>query len=192
MSDIAGAYVKAQAEETSFRASISSGLIQKIGATINQALTGSLPLPLGSIECSVLNENQFQALRNDGWVLCKGQSIVGSQLNILTSATNAPDNRGRINRGKAYASGNDPHGNPSVGAVFADTFASHTHSGSLSSSDAIVTSNNTVALTINPGGDNPGVFPTVISGGIIVAINAFGTNETRPNCVTVNFFIRIN
>jgi hypothetical protein len=192
MSDIAGAYSKVQAEETSFRSSISTDLIKKIGATINLAITGASPLTLGSIECSILTEAQFQGLRNTGWVLCDGRNIIGSQLNILTGATSIPDNRGRINRGKAYASGNDPNGNPSVGATFTDTYALHNHSGSLSSSDAIVTSNNTVALTINPGGNNPGVFPTGISGGIIVAINAFGTNESRPNCVTVNFFIRIN
>jgi hypothetical protein len=78
------------AEETAYKASISELTMQKMGASINYILQNGNS-QIGDIVHSALTEAQFQALRGNNWVLMSGQSIVGSDLAILTGITTLPD-----------------------------------------------------------------------------------------------------
>jgi hypothetical protein len=190
MSNIPSAFNKVHEEETEFRSSVGTSLLTKVGGTINQGLDNASPVPLGSIEMSMLTELQFQAVRNDGWILCDGRSIAGSALASLTGSTTAPDSRGRFLRGKDNGAGQDPNGDLPIGTQVADSFQSHSHSSSISSPDGTVTG--TGYFTVAAGTIRAGVFPTDANAAITIALNPAGGPESRPNNVTVNFFIRIN
>lgn len=191
MSNIPSSFSKIQIEETAFRTSVGTDLLTRIGASINQGIDNAVPIPLGSVEMSMLTELQFQSVRNAGWVLCDGRDITGSALHTLTGQAIAADSRGRFARGKDHGRGLDPNGNLPIGTQRPDTQLAHAHfPANLVSPDAA--SSGTSFIVAQSGSDIGGLFPTESSSAISISLSPTGAAESRPTNVTVNFFIRIN
>jgi len=55
---------------------------------------------IGHIISAMLDEQTFRGIHGPGWVLSRGQSVVGSRYNELTGQTAVPDLRGMALRGK--------------------------------------------------------------------------------------------
>ena len=53
---------------------------------------------VGDYKFSLLSETQFQLLNGDGWVVAKGQEIIGSKFSELTGINRLPDGRGMFVR----------------------------------------------------------------------------------------------
>jgi hypothetical protein len=145
----------------------------------------SHPDCLGCIDQSVLSELEFQNANGSSWVLCKGQSIIGSKLAQATGKSTVPDLRGVFLRGKSF-------GQRGVGDVETETYQEdavgpHSHTQRYYDPSAPDTKErNGQGIFWNGGykfSDGPGVF---VQGPIPAS------SETRPKNVTVNFFCKVN
>ena len=147
---------------------------------------------VGTIISSMLTEAQFQAEKSTDWVLADGRSVAGSKYSTLTGNANLPDMRGRFLRGKNNgASGADynPDGDSALGAFQADktavnslTISQHSYRSGSSSE--------------HHGYNGAGIFhggPWYYNNATAYVNNhtMSGQNETSPNNVTVNYFIKI-
>lgn len=135
---------------------------------------------IGEIKSSMLTLTQMQNLYGSGWVLCDGGSCAGSIYENITSNSTVPDLRAAFLRGAGTSTQFTQNHTTTLGGVEDDAIQSHTHESQLST---------------NPGGalgfargdaTYVGTLATTAPAGARTA------NETRPNNVGVNFFIRIN
>ena len=191
MTDLTAIKKNIQAEETQFKSSVSESTMQKIGSSINWVNQNSVHV-LGEIKQSMLTVAQFQAEIGTTWVLCDGQSSVGSDYEAVTGKSTVPDlvTNQRflrqtdldINIGTTQASDNISH-NHGQRTGYAD------ESGNLAPASARTLSG-TPSTISNPGIAGTAT-PTVFIGQRVTT-DASGGTESRPVNVWVNFFIKIN
>lgn len=133
---------------------------------------------IGEIRMAYLTQSQFQSEMGPGWVSADGRNVSGSSYATLTGASNIPDLRGVFLRGKDNGRGINPDGDLALGSYQGDSLESHNH---------------IVRVT---AGSNGGSIPSTATSTTAYqqpySTNASGGNETRPNCSTINYFIRIN
>lgn len=146
---------------------------------------------IGDIITSILTEAQFQAQRNNGWVLMDGRNVGGSKYATTTGNNVIPDARGMFLRGKnnGRADGKqNPDGDVAVGTYQADMYTSHTH---IQNAHA-----HPYTAAGAAGGWGSGLEaerPYASNTGATTATNQnSGGNETRSKNITVNYFIKIN
>lgn len=143
---------------------------------------------VGSVQQSILSEDEFQSLAGDCWVLMAGQTLSGTDLGTITTIrdgsgsgntidgglnamTNLPVASGRFLR---TAGGNaEP-----VGQIQDDSVGPHNHAiqgyeADSAADDGFLPRGTTATNSINTTTHNP-------------------TGETRPENLTVNTFIKIN
>lgn len=174
----------------------------------------SKEMPVGTVISSFLNFEQFNvATRNNEkspgqiwtsnkskWSPCDGRPIPNSKLLALAAFTNAPDLRGVFLRGinaiDPYYTVNPQNSqlNPeqrSIGEFQASSIQNHNHLISGSRGLLYYTPN---WLKGGDGGDFIGAIGTPGKGNrdILRTDNDGGTSETRPNNVTVYYYIKIN
>jgi hypothetical protein len=159
---------------------------------------------LGEIRQSILNVEQFQRMYGDGWVLLKGQSAEEIRASDLVSLgywpenTPLPDARGIFLRSKHHdrsdGTGN-PDGDLPVGTYQESQFQRHDHSGGDHSHPLPLDLwqpqgpvKNHLRVKSSTSQHLP--FDCTGQSGRIIAPE--GGNETRPRCVTVNTFIKID
>ena len=162
---------------------------------------------IGASATAYLTEAQFQGLFGTGWILQDGRSVVGSRYAALTGATNAPDARGRVIRGKDNSASVNPDGELALGQVQGDAFGSHTHVQNAHNHTQDPHVHNAAGETAARGtGPNTGwgiaagqtngaagVQSATATNQAATATNqSSGGNETRMKNVTANHFIRIN
>lgn len=210
MTDIPSAFNPIQQESVSFNNPVSESSLNAIGATVNGLL--SVVLPVGCVIESMLTEAQFQTEIGNTtapflWVLADGRNVLGSTYNIVTGNTTIPDLRGLFTRGKnnGRSDGNqNPDGDLALGALQANQFGTHNHSFSDPGHAHTTTYSGTglvpklrsaaygsgSAVSATDATGSNAIVTDVSSTGIGFVAN--GGNETRPTCVTVNVFIRIN
>ena len=139
---------------------------------------------VGDIVASLLTEEQFQAIRGPNWILADGRDVQGSAFAQLFGNNFVPDLRGMFLRGKQNGR-NDGRGNETeaaLGEYQADAFASHQHGVAPAAGQVAGFATGVRAAQSDPAGQD------VLNGNTGEA----GEDETRPENVTVNFFIRIN
>ncbi|RMG19473.1 MAG: hypothetical protein D6729_05135 [Deltaproteobacteria bacterium] len=139
---------------------------------------------VGDIVASLLTEEQFQAIRGPNWILADGRDVQGSAFAQLFGNNFVPDLRGVFLRGKQN-NRNDGKGNPNeiaLGEYQADAFKRHQHGVAPSAGPEAGFATGVKAAASDPAGQD------VLNGNTGEA----GEEETRPQNVTVNFFIRIN
>lgn len=159
------------------------------GSTFTPFETGESTGTIGDVRSSFLTEAQFQARMGAGWVLCSGQSAVGSEYESITGNTTVPDARGRALRMKDHAAGVNPS-DLTVGVTQDDSFQGHKHD---------------IAPTIYSETNAGGVLPAATGAGVARSDNWVGNpindgsngtprtaSETRMKNVTINFFCKIN
>lgn len=198
MADVPSVAKYIQVEETDERRPCSESTIQKIAGSINYILDQIDSEAVGSIIASMMTEAQIQAARGVGWIQCDGRSIVGSTLESINGFTTAPDLRGIFVRGKNNGkTGNlaNKDGDLAIGTYQADKFGDHSH-------NADPDQNGDYASTYIANGDGASPHVQTDSGaakfnvdGTIVpslTVDPFGSIETRPDCVVVNLFVRID
>lgn len=131
----------------------------------------------------MLATEQFVKINGTGWILADGRAVTGSSYAKLVEE-HVPDLRGVFLRGKNY--GRDPNsgnaeGDLRVGAFQPHRFARHSHA--------------TVQMIYNNNIDGVDSAVTHSSEHHNEAVRTGEEGdsiETRPNCVTVNWFICIN
>lgn len=202
MSNTAPSFLQIQQESITFNQPASEASMTAIAGLANALRV--IMLPVGSIVDSMLTEAQWHSEDQDAtrWIIADGRSVVGSAYQILTGFTNVPDLTGRFRRGKGA---NNPDGNLALGTFTAAKFESHTHGVVLNDPAHFHTVNGKPAggTTTTPPPfliDNPynaaGAtysYPTTgVPTGITVGIVNTGGNDTAPENITVNPFIRIN
>lgn len=189
MSEVTGYYEKIQSEETEFKAAVGEKVMEKIAATINKALDDFPPLPVGTIQKSMLTLEQFQEIMSDKWVLCLGQDVTGSAYHTLTGKTIAPQMYGRFTRMKDHGAGRNEAGDLSLGAIQYDQLEDHTHSLTYNMGGA---SNHDTVRNFDSGSTRELSLGTQLANMLTITVGSTGGNESRPENVTVNYFIKIN
>lgn len=212
MSDILSSPLYIQVEGAEYRAPVSESLIQSIGGSTNWLLDKVYQLlesanPIGTVIASTLTESQFQAIMTNGWVLCAGQSIVGSDLFNLTGQTTAIDLRGRYIRMKDHGAGITPDGDLAIGATISDQFGQHNHGYAQNPHSHLYNSASIFATAANAGrlATRTGFVATVsndydfvdvtqatTSDNAGISFSVSGGAETRPKSLILNYFIRVN
>lgn len=187
-----------QNEETSPLCPASESMLQKVGGSQNYCMDALQQFAIGEVVGSMLTLTQFQAIMGTGWILCDGESVVGSQYQILTSNNNVPDARGQFFRGQqgARTDGNgNPDGNLPLATYTPDNFASHAHDNTT----VLFGFGGFFLATLDPRGvtasgtDFDHVNDAFSS--LSVSLQLYGTGlglETQPYNGTINWFIRIN
>ena len=189
MSDIAGYYEKIQSEETEFKTAVSEILLEKIGATINKALDDVISLPVGSIQASMLTVEQFATVMGPHWYLCNGQSASGTAYRSTYGFTNVPDLRGKFTRCKDNGRSLNPDGDLALGASQTNMLQTHNHNRTL----ALTTASNMAPTKIMDNGPNRNIcLGNNLSNILTIEILNTGGAENRPECVTVNYFIKVD
>lgn len=189
MSAVPSVAKEIQIEETDFRSPGSESMLQKISGSQHYLLDASDQYAVGEIFESMLTEVQLQAILGSGYVLCDGRDVTGSKYEEITSSPFIPDARGiflRNQQGSRSDGVGNVDGNLPIGTLQTDSVVEHSHS--------IIAAFN--IMTFNGGQVSR---PLVSTGTWInqlanfqVNIEPTTGNETRPKCVTVNVFIRIN
>ena len=163
-----------------------------------KAILAPAQFAIGSIQQSILDLAQFQALNGAGWVLMDGSDISGSALATLTGTTTLPDATGCFLRnagGEAAAVGvvqNDQM-QRLYGAV---SRSGVTATGAYTGGDGVYARTNFQDRNRAP---NYVTIDQVLSRGLIFD-SSFSTveggartgSETRPINISVNYFIKIN
>lgn len=137
-------------------------------------------LSVGTIQQSLLTENQFQSLQGNCWVTMLGQDVTGTDYHSIIGKTSSPNASGKSLRnvgGNATSLGNYQN----------DAFQGHRHGGkdypSGSGGDLLTELNysniNTNNAVVKPTPDCSNGTPRT-------------ANETKPTNISVNFFIKIN
>ncbi len=154
----------------------------------------------GEIRQSILSEEQFRNTYGEGWILMDGRNIENSDLARTYGLTNVPDARGVFLRGKNHNRDDgkgDPHGDQTCGTYQEDQLKSHKHTdkGHSHGFDLnFFTSNNVGGAQPARGGGHHHEGESVV-GNIKTGqadIEPTGGSETRPRCIVVNTFIKIN
>lgn len=151
-------------------------------------------MPVGSVVHSMLTEAQFQAENGFGWVLARGQSVVGSRYQTITGSPNAPDLRGVFlrgkNNGRSTSSGN-ASADRALGTYEGDAIRNITGDIGIwanpESYSGVFANNGTTAQS-RPGNGSFSQWRANFNASRVVPTAA----ENRPRNVTVNIFIKIN
>lgn len=195
MSDYFGPISKLQAEQVGFRDAISEGTAKQLAAAINAALLNVNKAAVGEIEYSMLTLTQFQAEKGEGWVLANGAPLPpGSLYASIIGGTNVPDLGGYFFRMKANGSVLDPNAVANnLGGFEANSVHQHLHNGVISSAEPgkFPLATNETADQTDGGTYGAAAFPVAVNL-YSFTIDPSGGNESRPRCVTVNVFIKIN
>ena len=180
MTDIASVKKKIQIEETQYRSAVSESTAQKMGGTVNWIIDNSA-FAVGDIVTSMLTEAQFQAQRNNSWVLMNGQPCIGSDYEALTGNSSVPDmiNGQRFLRQAAADN--------ATGVLQADENKSHNHGGSSLAFYTKVAPGDPGFDGITAGNGTINIYRQYVEAG-----GNSGGDETRPKNLWVNFFIKIN
>lgn len=161
---------------------------------------------VGDIKNSILTEAQFQSIHGALWVLMDGRDVTNSTYHLVTSNTNIPDARGQYIRGKNNGR-SDGKENPagelsegtqqgedtklngiSIATVGADA---HAHAAGVGYCGGFGSFGS--GTTGNLQGCHNGTRDaTTANGAHGHTITLNGDNETRPNTVIVNYFIKID
>jgi len=198
MPDVPSEAKYTQVEETDENNPCSESTLQKIAGSINYILDQIDSEAVGSIIACMMTEAQIQAARGVGWIQADGRSIAGSRLALLTGMTTAPDLRGVFVRGKnngKTGSFSNPDGELALGTYQADQFGSHRHNvnaaqnGDYASTKISTADGAAPHIKTASGGAKFNVSGTINPS---LTIDPFGDSETRPDCVVVNLFIRID
>ena len=147
---------------------------------------------VGTIVESMLTESQFQSEFNNTWVLADGRDVTGSAYADLTGNNNIPDLRGMFLRGKnnGRSDGSEnPDGDVVLGTQQDGAFKEHSHSVIYNSGVAVVQDGTKVFSNAGNTWENAG---GETSSSTTNMIDNSGGNETRPNNVTINYFIKVN
>lgn len=166
---------------------------------------------LGEIRQSILSVENFRRIYGEGWVPMHGQDIARSNLRLegLWGSDRLPDSRGLflrcMNSGQSFGLGN-PVGDLPVGSRQEDEFKTHWHTGVTSSGNPYPY--RTVGAG-EAGKDSSHNHQTGWTGstGFVdrtdrgwsnsehthdLVIHPTGGLETRPRCMIVNTFIKVN
>jgi hypothetical protein len=157
-------------------------------------------MPVGSVVHSMLTEAQFQAENGFGWVLARGQSVVGSRYQTITGSPNAPDLRGVFlrgkNNGRSTSSGN-ASADRALGTYEGDAIRNIT--GGTNRNETAGTGYSgtgygaVVATDFATKFQSSGLTPSMGRAWNFDASRVVPTAaENRPRNVTVNIFIKIN
>ena len=162
---------------------------------------------LGEVRQSLLSKEDFQAMYGDAWVEMNGQDIESSDLykEKLWSSKTIPNASGVFlrcsNNGRTAAEGN-PDGDIAVGTFQADEVVSHHHGFTPPNAGIIGTHELLVGLVPRSRAEMGGLQPggAMGDGGQLGAARrhfpahtiSVGGSETRPRCITVNTYIKIN
>jgi hypothetical protein len=153
---------------------------------------------LGEIRNSILSKQDFQKIYGTQWVLMNGDDIQDSDLfkERLWGETTLPDARGRFlrcfNAGQSLEEGNPEGDQIKIGDQQTDTFKKHNHGGGNHSHKynggpgGRICAGNDLSSVIGYGVNNYG---TTHCGQIV---KDEGGSETRPRCIIVNTFIKVN
>ncbi len=176
---------------------------------------------VGDVKFSILNPTQFAAENGNCWIPMDGRSISGSRLNSYLSSI--PNAGGMFLRAQDFggsygqnASDNDPDRShaSTIATVQGHTYASHNHSGSISSdgnhSHTYLDTYHSEKITgddgYNGSGDSDGDNSNPLENGRVVGrttdaagshshtvtINNSGSTETRPKNLNLWIYIRVN
>jgi hypothetical protein len=167
------------------------GYFDTISSGAVNGVANSIEGGVGDIKSAHMTEVEFVNANGPGWILADGRNVAGSAWATANSATNIPDARGMVLRGKnnGRADGNqNPAGDKVLGEFEGDQMQGHVH-GTNIHDDAVGGSGRSFGQMQF---DNPNqIFTTV-------PIND-GTNgnprtgpETRMKNITVNYFIKVN
>lgn len=164
---------------------------------------------IGSIQQSILDLSQFQALNGTDWVLMDGSDISGSALATLTGTTTAPDATGCFLRnaggdadaiGVQQADGTAINGQ-AITTAFEGSYGNTWLGGAMGPTNSLTFGTGNVAtgtgllqgmLKVTDVGYNNG--QGLGSYGLMKVSNTFTSTdtETRPINIAVNYFIKIN
>ena len=158
---------------------------------------------IGEVKSAMLNVSQFQSQSGSGWVLCNGQSCVGSVYSQITGNNNVPDMRGTVPRMKDNGKGLDPAGDLSLGTYQASSTAKPTTAFTTGTESATHTHGMPTRGNVGPGASgyewvDPSLphtadIPTNTESATHThTITGGGDAETRAKSTILNFFIRIN
>lgn len=149
---------------------------------LSQRVLTSL-LPVGTILPSMLDTVQFNEVTQSGWVLADGRNVNGSIYFEITRIDTVPDLRGMFLRGLNVDRNDgkeDPGlGDRKIGSFQDDLLGSHSHDLETNNDGSPTTSSYKVTAWTKEKGSN-------------VATFAAGGSETRPNNISVYFYIKIN
>lgn len=202
MSNTAPSFLPIQQESITFNQPTSEASMTAIAGLVNALRF--IMLPVGSIVDSMLTEAQWHSEDQDStrWIIADGRNVAGSAYQILTGNATVPDLTGRFRRGKGA---NNPDGDLALGTLSAAKFGTHTHGVVLNdpSHHHTVNGKPAGATTTTPPPfliDNPynaaGAtfsYPTTgVPTGITIGIVNAGSNDTAPENITINSFIRVN
>lgn len=193
MTDITAQLIKIQAEETDYRSAISEGTLTRIGAAINWIIENTSQ-KVGDVQTSMLTETQFQASRDNKWVLMDGRDVTGSDYAILTGNTVIPDARATVLRMKDNARALDPAGDAALGSYQADQIAAHRHFWAVAGagSTGLLTANNTTNHQVSGSDFTDNLFAPTATEPTVGRTSNVGSAETRAKATIVNYFIKIN
>jgi hypothetical protein len=173
MSAIAPSTTPVQLESLNTGNPVSESALIAMGGTVNYALANAGQV--GDIVSSGLDTATFQALRNTTWILCNGQSALGTQWEALTGLSTVPQLCGAFPRGKNNGTGLDPNGELLIGTYVSDQVAAHVHSYQ------------------EPAGGSGGGSASGTSGQApFTSTSSYGGAETAPKYSVVNFFVKVN
>lgn len=186
-------------------------------ASLGRAKAGAVPfaveagngIPIATIVASLLDETEFAGVQGPGWVLADGREVTGSAYHKLGKGTNVPDLRGMFLRGKNSGREDElanPEGDLVLGEVQGAQLAQHGHvvTDPGHRHQAPTTDGTTGTLEVPNGvagafdyavGADTNSSVTGVTIGNSSATSADPTavgDETRPQNVTVNYFIRVN
>jgi hypothetical protein len=194
MSAVAGYFERIQDQEVAHRYDVDYKLIEKVAATINQVLSTMEPLPVGYVERTFLTQAEFFVARNStDWMLCNGQSCVGTAYGTLTGNTTVPNAQARFFRMKDYGSGHASGGDVAIGTDVGDTYKTHSHAVSVTT-DAMAVANPAIDQSVGGSATARCIVPQTFAHVLSVSPqnNVPGGTESRPENMTVNFFIKVN
>lgn len=215
MSNVSPSLNFVQQEALQYNKPTSEASVTQIAALAN-ALR-EIILPVGSVVASMLNQADFHTQNGSStrWLLCNGQSCVGSSYQTLTGNANVPDLQGIFIRGKngARSTGTgNPDGDLALGTYSADRNQSHTHTDaghthgvtqtahahSIGAGVFGVSGGSGAILSAADANPNTAFYNTQTANATITiatgnaSINASGGGDSAPRNVTMNYFIRIN
>ena len=142
---------------------------------------------IGDVKISMLEDGVFQTVNGSTWVIADGRDVTGSDYHTLTGSAFIPDLRGVFLRGKS----NGRHLENNQGTDFENELGSwqqhnvvpHSHTIPTMGDEGVSTGYKPIRYTDHFNSFNePYTLPATTG----------DAHETRPNNVTVNYFIKIN
>lgn len=100
----------------------------QLGIVTAETVEVQAPATTGDMKTSMLTPAQLATKEGEGWLLCDGQTCVGTEYEALTTYTTVPNMLGQFTRGLDLSGTIDPDGLTRIlGSQQPDALASHTH-----------------------------------------------------------------